>query len=220
MKNLLLNHGQIFVWLLAITELIIGIIALFQSKKNLNILIFAVCFGLFIDAAIMGLGSIIGVGNFLHNLSQIRYILHGVLVPLLIPIAFYSYGIENKTAKIVLWSVTGAVILLGVVMGFMIKTEPVIEGGVLRYATSADSPRIAVIVENALSFGGVIPLLIIGLIHLIIHKSPFLFLSGLFMFAFSAIAPATGNMNLNFLTTMFGEDFMVLFFLLEMIKKK
>lgn len=43
-------------------------------------------------------------------------------------------------------------------------------------------------------------------------------LSGLVMFVFSAIAPATGNMDLNFLTTMIREDFMVFFFGMELIR--
>lgn len=102
-------------------------------------------------------------------------------------------------------------------MGFMTKTEPVFFAGVLRYAQSDMTPAFAKVVNTILSFGGVIPLIVVGVAHLIKHKSPFLMLAGLSMFAFSALGPATGNMDLNFLITMIGEDIMVFFFGFELV---
>ena len=61
----------------------------------------------------------------------------------------------------------------------------------------------------------VVPLLLADLWLIIRKKGPFLFLSGLFMFAFSALGPATGNTDLIFLIGMIGEALMVLCFLLH-----
>lgn len=170
------------------------------------------CVGLTADALIMALGTVFGEGSFLQGLSQIRYILHGILVPLLIPIAFYTYGITRTNAKRILWIVTGIIMVAGTIMGIMIQTKPELMAGVLRYTTAESTPAFAKTMDRILSFGGVIPLMIVGLAHLIRHKKPWLFLAGLSMFAFAALAPATHNMDLNFLLTMIGEALMVLFF--------
>ena len=58
------------------------------------------------------------------------------------------------------------------------------------------------------------PLILAGLWIWIKRKRPSLFLAGFLMFAFSALGPATGNTDLIFLIGMFGEVFMVFFFLL------
>jgi len=46
------------------------------------------------------------------------------------------------------------------------------------------------------------------------------FLAGFLMFAFSALGPATGNFDLIFYISMFGEICMALFFLLYAKRKK
>ena len=43
-------------------------------------------------------------------------------------------------------------------------------------------------------------------------------ITGLLMFVFAALGPATGNMDLLFVISMFGELFMVLFYYLYVIK--
>lgn len=220
MRTLLLNYGLYIVWFLAITEFMLMIAAIKGAKDTLNKLCAAVCFGLAVDAAIMAAGILIGEGIFLKSISQIRYLLHGILIPLLIPIAFYVYGVRSLVVKRLLWSVTGLIIIAGIAMGIMTKTEPILLAGVLRYAQSDLTPAFASTVNVILSFGGVLPLIIVGLAHLIRHRSPWLLISGAVMFAFSALAPATGNMDINFLTTMIGEDFMVFFFGLELSRVK
>ena len=54
-------------------------------------------------------------------------------------------------------------------------------------------------------------MIIAGVIVWIRQKTPFFFLSGFLMFAFSALGPASGNADLIFFISMFGELFMVLF---------
>lgn len=218
MRDFLINIAPALVWFLAITEAVTALVCIRNSHKMLNILASAVSVGLAIDAAIIAAGMLIGEGAFLKSISQIRYVLHGTLVPLLIPIAFYTYGIQKKIAKQILWTITAGIIICGITMGILTVTEPVDFAGVLRYGQAALTPEFARTVNLILSFGGVIPLILVGIAHLVKHRSPYLMLSGLVMFAFSAVAPATGNMDLNFLTTMIGEDFMVFFFGMELIR--
>ena len=56
-------------------------------------------------------------------------------------------------------------------------------------------------------------LMIAGVVVWIRQKTPVLFLSGFLMFLFSALGPATGNFDLIFYISMFGEVLMALFFL-------
>ena len=55
------------------------------------------------------------------------------------------------------------------------------------------------------------PMMISGIIVWIKQKNPHLFLSAFLMFVFSALGPATGNSDLIFFISMFGELLMVLF---------
>ena len=59
----------------------------------------------------------------------------------------------------------------------------------------------------------VVPLVLAGIAVWVKQKTPALFLSGFLMFAFSALGPATGNFDLIFFISMFGEVCMVLFFM-------
>ncbi len=51
------------------------------------------------------------------------------------------------------------------------------------------------------------------------QKAPTLFLSGFLMFAFSALGPASGNFDLIFYISMYGEVLMALCFYLYGLKK-
>ena len=97
--------------------------------------------------------------------------------------------------------------------------EPDTIAGVTRLKAASSTPGWATAISNVLSFGTVIPLMIAGIIVWIKQKTPFLFLSGFFMFAFSALGPATGNTDLIFYISMFGEVLMVLFLYLYALKK-
>lgn len=215
MRNFLIANGEALVWVLAIIEAVLGVVCL-RRKGLLARLCAAMCFGLAVDAVIMAAGVLLGEGPLLQGVSQLRYILHGVLVPLMIPIAFYAYGMQRKGAKLALWGVTGIIMLGGIVMGFISRTQPEFFAGVLRYAQSSETPAFARTMDRMLSIGGVIPLIVVGIAHLIRHKRVWLLLSGVVMFAAAAFAPATHNMDLNFLISMVGEALMVLFLALEL----
>lgn len=51
-------------------------------------------------------------------------------------------------------------------------------------------------------------------------KNILLFLSGFLMFLFSALGPATGNFDLIFYISMYGEVLMALYFYLYAVKKE
>lgn len=67
-----------------------------------------------------------------------------------------------------------------------------------------------------IAHGLLIPLLfMISAEALELKKTPYLFLSGFLMFAFSALGPATGNSEYIFYISMYGELLMVIFLILH-----
>ena len=55
-------------------------------------------------------------------------------------------------------------------------------------------------------------LIVAGAVVMVKEHNPHLMLSGLLMFIFAALGPATGNFDLIFFISMFGELAMTLFF--------
>ena len=102
--------------------------------------------------------------------------------------------------------------LAGLAAGIARKLEIQEMAGIIRCKSSEASPAWAEGINSLLSYGTVIPLIIFGIIVLVKQKTPFIFLSGLLMFVFAALGPATGNFDLIFYISMFGELCMVLFF--------
>ena len=220
MRDFLLNNSPLVMWVLVIVEVLIGVLSLNARKGTLSYIVAAESFGLAVDALIQAIGVILGEGTLLQSISQIRYILHGLLVPLMVPIAFYTLGMKKELTKKLVIFVTVVLMGLGIYMGMVTKTEPVFMAGVLRYASSKATPAFARTFDKVLSIGGVIPLIAVGLVHVIKNKSAFLLLSGVAMFGFAALAPATHNMDLNFVITMIGEVLMIIFFYVEVLLKK
>ena len=114
---------------------------------------------------------------------------------------------------------TGLLMIAGICEALATILEKKSMAGVVRYASSETTPAWADSISMALSFGTVIPMMIIGIVVWIKQKKPQLFLSGLFMFIFSAVGPATGNADLIFFISMFGELLMVYFLYLYAKKK-
>ena len=110
-----------------------------------------------------------------------------------------------------LWILTALLMAAGAAQAFGTVLEPKEIAGVLRYVSSADTPKWTDMISNVLLFGTVIPMMIAGVIVWIRQKAPQLFLAAFLMFLFSALGPAAGNMDLIFFISMFGELFMVLF---------
>ena len=216
MRDFLLRICPIALWVIAAIELAIMLLALKGSgkgKKPLHLLTALVCFGLFYDALIIALGSFLGEGALFLFLSRLRFVFHGALIPLLFVICAYALGF-NKRWKTIVWVFTGVLIVLGIAEGFATELSVQRVAEVLRCKAGDGTPAWATAVSSILSYGTVIPLIVAGIVVWIKQKTPALFLAGFLMFAFSALGPATGNFDLIFFISMFGEVCMALFFLI------
>ena len=212
MRNFLMNICPTAIWCIVAAEAVIAVLllALWNKKKQpIALLSFLVTLGLILDAAIIGLGSCLSEGV-LKAISPVRFIAHGLLIPLLFPLCGYALNLK-KPVMVVLWIFTGLLMVAGAAEGACTVLELREIAGVTRYASGDQTPAWADMISKVLSFGTVIPMMIVGIIVWVKQKTPHLFLSGFLMFVFSALGPATGNSDLIFFISMFGELFMVLF---------
>jgi len=222
MREILLRSCPMMLWVIAALEALIVILALRGwrgEKKPLYLLTALVAFGLFYDALILALGGVMKEGALLLTLSRLRFVLHGALIPLLFAICAYALDF-NKTWKTIVWVFTGILIALGIAEGFATDLAVQHVAGIVRCTSGEGTPAWASAVSGVLSYGTVVPLIIAGVIVWVRQKTPALFLAGFLMFAFSALGPATGNFDLIFFISMFGEVCMALFFLLYAKQKE
>ena len=216
MRELLLVSCPAAIWLITAVQLLILVLALKgwrEKKAPLYLLTALVAFGLFYDPLIIALGKALQASPLYLPLSQARFVFHGGLIPLLFPICACALDFK-KPWKTVVWVLTGVIIALGLAEGFDTVLESVEVAGVIRCRSAETTPGWANAVSMILSFGTVIPLMLAGIAVWIRQKTPLLFLSGFLMFLFSALGPATGNTDLIFYISMFGEVGMALCFLL------
>lgn len=221
MREFMIGNLPVLLWLAAALEFVMLVLFLRKyrsDKKALYLLSALVTLGLLYDAFMLAVGSIAQDGAAFAAFSRFRFVAHGALIPLLFPICAYALD-WKKGAKTVVWVITGVIIALGIAEGFATALELQEIGGVIRYTGGEGTPAWASAVSNILTFGTVIPLILAGIFAWIKQKNARLFLSGFLMFAFSALGPATGNLDLNFFITMAGELLMVIFFLLFAKKK-
>lgn len=220
MHDFLVSNIQPVLWV--ITGLEILFIVLFaglykRTKKTVVLCMLLTTVGLVADASLIALGGV--VGEIPLFLARLRFIFHGALVPLIFPIC--GYGLKlGKRAMSALWVFTALVMVLGIAHAFGVDLVTASVGANIRHTSSAMTPEWAEAISRLLSFGTVIPLIISGVVVWIRFKNQNLFFSGLLMFVFAALGPATGNMDLLFVISMFGELFMVLFYYLYVIKNE
>ena len=216
MRDALLASCPILVWLITAIQALLMILAFVgwkQKREPLYLLTALVALGLFYDALILSLGTLMQGGPLLAALSRMRYVAHGALIPLLFAICAYALDF-NRTWKTVVWVLTGILIAAGIAEGFATALDLREAAGLVRYASGDATPGWAQAVSGVLSYGAVVPLILAGIVVWVKQKTPLLFLSGFLMFAFSALGPATGNFDLIFFISMFGEVCMALCFLL------
>lgn len=214
MRDFLLASCPVMLWVIALVHLVfIGtIFPSWRRKKNMLLLLSGlIAFGLFYDALILSLGGVMAEGAVLKALSRVRFISHGALIPLIFPICAYALDLKKSWRKIV-WALTAVIIVLGIAEGFAVQLEAQHAAGIVRYASGGGTPAWAKAVSGLLSYGTVIPLILAGIVVWVRQKTPALLLSGALMFAFSALGPATGNFDLIFYISMYGEVLMILFF--------
>ena len=220
MRDFLISICPITIWIIVVLEVLIAALLFALGKKKKQPLAFwagVLTLGLILDAALIGLGTSLPA-DVLRAVSPVRFIAHGLLIPLLFPVCGYALKLE-KPAITVIWILTVLLMIAGAAQAIVTKLELRELAGVLRYAAGEGTPIWAEAVSRVLSFGTVIPLMIVGVIVWIKQKNPHLFLAGFFMFAFSALGPATGNTDLIFFISMFGELLMVLFLYLFLANK-
>ena len=227
MREFLLQNGPALVWAITVFHALILLLSLLgycKTREPLFLLLALLCFGLCYDALIQALGTSLGEGAALTGLSRFRYVFHGALIPLLFPICAYALDFK-KPWKLAVWVLTGVVIALGIAEGFATVMVPEKTAGILRLASDKEAtPGWATGVSMLLAFGTIIPVILAGIAAWIKQKMPLLFLAGLLMFVFAGAGagiknPETGKADLIFLITMFGEVFLVLFFLLYTRRK-
>ena len=186
-----------------------------KTRQKILILTFDIAFGLFYDAFVLALGTLLPAGGLLLALSRMRYVFHGMLIPLIFVICAYALNAKGTVLKLV-WALTGVLIALGVADGCVRQIGVETVAGVCRYA-SVSAPVWADIVNSLLTFGTVIPLMIVGIVVWVKQKTPHLFLAGFLMFAFSGLGAAC--LELMFYISMYGEVLMTAFFYLYACKK-
>lgn len=215
MREFLLATAPVGIWLVTIAEIII-LVLLFktyqQNKKIMSLCMTLVCAGLVYDAFVIAIGAWIPE-SLMSGLSHLRFVSHGVLVPLNLLTVTHALKWDGIKIKI-MYVITGLLSIAGLAAGIARKMEIVEIAGIIRCKSSDLSPAWSEGINNLISYGTVFPLIIFGIVVWVKQKTPFLFLSGLLMFVFSALGPATGNFDLIFYISMFGELCMVLFFLL------
>ena len=216
MRDFLIGNGPLVVGALLLIEaaVLVGLLREYKRAKKPMVLCMAlVTAGLLFDGAVILLGRWLPEG-LLRFLSMGRYLFHGLCMPLLLMITVYALGGKGKAVK-AFWAVAAVLMALGAVAGLLTKLTVTDFAGFVRCTGSDATPKWADSYLSVLSVAMVVPLLVGGVWLMIKKKGPFLFLSGLFMFAFSALGPATGNVDLIFLIGMIGEALMVLCFLLH-----
>lgn len=215
MRELLLSSCPVMLWVITAIHLLLMILCFrgYARSKNLLFLFSGlIVFGLFYDALILSLGGVLQDGALLRGLSRLRFVCHGALIPLIFLICAYALDFKKGWLKAA-WIFTGLLAALGIAEGFAVELSVQHVAGIVRYTSGDATPGWAQAVSGLLSYGTVVPLMIAGVIVWIRQKTPALFLSGFLMFLFSALGPATGNFDLIFYISMFGEVLMALFFL-------
>ena len=223
MRAFLLANAPAILVVIGAIEAVIAIIFVVRciglktnERRTFSLLGFFLALGLIFDIAVMLLGNVVSSAD-LMVFSRARFVLHGLLIPLLLPMGAYAMG-WKRAPLVIVWIIALVLMAAGVYMGLKVVLEPATIAGINRYAMGAATPKLAVTINTILSFGTVIPLMVAGIVAIFRHRGPWVLLGGLAMFAFSALGPATGNTDLIFLISAFGEVLMLLFFLFHVLQ--
>lgn len=220
MREIFLNYGFILLITVATVEIILTWVLFSDYRKKNDPVIICMAIvgiGLCYDAVVLAAGAKIML-PVLSVLSRGRYILHGLLIP--VNLAVCAFGVPfYKRFRMVTLTLTSLLMLAGAASGFFRELDKVVlnEGQfneIVRFVSVSPKDSWMEMVNKALSFGTVIPVILSGIAVLIKHKSPTFLLAGLLMLAFSLLGPITGNADLIFLFSMFGELSMLLLYVI------
>lgn len=210
MTKILFDTCPIMLWVITAVQIVFTALTFVRFSKTKNIIYFLtglLTVGLTYDGLILALGCFMKDGEVFAFLSRLRYILHGALIPFIYAICAYALDLKGKWLKAV-WIFTGVFVVLGFADGCVEQLAIKEVANVTRYI-SVYAPAWAEIVNSFLTFGTVIPMMIVGIIVWKKQKTPFLLLSGAFMFLFSGLGVAVKD--LMFYISMYGEVLMALF---------
>ena len=214
MREILLEYGLYIEWLLAAAEVVLTLILFsdFGKKHAPVILCMALLgVGLVVDALVIGFGGKL-IEPVLMILSRVRFTMHGLLLPLMLMVCVLVLPLWPVPKRLLI-ILTFLLMALGGYAGFMRELamqDPI--GDIVRFASVSPKDSWWEIVNTGLSYGTIVPVILTGIYMLIRERSASILLGGVLMFAFAALGPATGNFDLIFLITMFGELFLLLFF--------
>lgn len=218
MLKLLYASCPIALWIITVINLGFMILLFSKYAKTKNILFLLsglLTVGLFYDAAVLAFGTFMSDGPLLAALSRMRYVFHGGLIPLIFALCAYALNAKGFCLKAV-WGLTIVLCALGITDGIIRVLDVETVAGVTRYV-SVSAPAWAEIVNSLLTFGTVIPLMIVGIVVWKKQKTPRLFLAGFLMFVFSGLGAVC--LELMFYISMYGEVLMAAFFYLYTIQK-
>jgi len=229
MRQFIISTMGPALWIMTIFDAI-SIFAMFKGFKEerkdpIPLLTGILCLGLFYDSLILSMGAFLSFGPILKLLSQLRFILHCTLIPLLFPICAYAFEADEKIVKIV-WIISILIMAIGLVAGIGIVLEERTVGVIRRYASSELTPKFADSITQMLDIVPVFFMIAIGIILWIRKKNPHMFFSGICMLGFTLLGIFLGKdpggdrtQSLMFYISMYGEALMV-YFLYRFIRKK
>lgn len=229
MRQIIIDTMAPILWVLTIFDAV-SIFRMFRAYKRhkvseISLLTGILCLGLFYDSLMLSLGAVLPFGSVLKFLSQFRYILHCVLIPLLFPICGHALKASKKTMKVI-WIISIVIMVIGLYAGISVVTEERTVGRIRRYAESDLTNKFADTVIQMLDIVPVFFMMGIGIYLWIKKKNPNMFLSGFFMFLFTMLGIFLGKdpggdrtQSLMFYISMYGESLMV-YFLYRFIRKE
>ena len=216
MRSFLINHGDLVTFGIVLAEMLLVLILLYDAirKKKLPVsLMLLIGLGLMLDAGIIAAGYMIP-NDLIGIFGKVRFVAHGLLLPLNLAICGYALKWDYTIILKIVWALTLLACCGGAFAGFSRTLELRDFAGVLRHAAADNSPEWAETVNRILSFGTVLPIIAAGAVVLFRDKNPWFFLAGASMFGFALAGPISGNTDLIFLISMFGELLMLFFFMI------
>lgn len=152
-----------------------------KTDEKLFLLVGAFALGLFYDAFVLALGSTLGEGLLIMVLTRVRYILYGILIPVMFLICAFALDLQGKWLKGA-GICAGVFMLLGVVGGSVVGLSPKADEEIFRYAVT--SPGVwETAVHCVVYFGAALVLLGTGVAVWIKWETPRLLIAGLLMLA-------------------------------------
>ena len=215
-RDFLINNGFfITIGVIAFDFVMFLFLSLIARKRGSGMarLMAFFALGMALESATLLSGSVFTEGEILFWINKGRYMLHGLLMALFLPIATYAMDPITK-GKVLIWILTLPFIAGGVALGYFLQLEPVQVAYMLRYAISDETISWLKIAYHVICIWGIIPLLLCGLYIKNREKNISLIFIAIFMIIFSVIGPVTKSFGVNFLIMELGYAVTMLLFVI------